>query len=402
MSYPLIVTNNIPQITKEISRKMRSEVAKLYIANTAHDVQWLIDKYNANPDIPGIECVIADADLSAVKILDSINKRSNGSKTRHLPIISTLLLVPPTIDSETILKIKEVGGANVMLRHPGALSAEIFTRVLETMYKMKNIERTYKDLSTNSKMITFPYIPIFHNNLDVDNDGEADYGLALQNGEGRFGDTGEEDDDDEEIFSLEKDHMEAGSVSSWTYASSMLPAFVKERRNINFEDEKLPEENATEWRRLPDLKTRHRLDQEAHFDEGEHSKHLTSHEPDETVEDGSNRSQLIVKTQDELSESESMVLSLDSKGVESDAFFPSHATRKKKDGLKLISSAKKNKELSLLDLSFRPHDVKSNKKSSTLNFDPTLLPFLHSHKIDLSNTFTIGGNRAKIMRLYVY
>ena len=40
--------------TKDLSRKLRGEVNKMYIANGVNDAVWLIEKYNSNPDIPGI------------------------------------------------------------------------------------------------------------------------------------------------------------------------------------------------------------------------------------------------------------------------------------------------------------------------------------------------------------
>ena len=166
--------------------------------------------------------MISDADISMIKLIDSINKRGNNPKTSHLPIIATLLLVPPDIDSEFMEKLKDAGGVNVTLSHPGTLTKEIFSRVLETMYQMSSIEKTYKALSKSTQMATFPYLPLFHSKIDVDNDGEADFGLDVN------ADDESENDDDEDRLNKP---TESGSMGSWTYSSSMLPGFVKEGRD---------------------------------------------------------------------------------------------------------------------------------------------------------------------------
>ena len=187
----------------------------------------------------GIECLIADADVSMIKLIDAINKRGNNPKTSHLPIVSTVLLVPSDVDNDFFEKLRDVGGANVTLAHPGALTEQIFSRILETMYQMSSIEKTYKELSKSTQMVTFPYLPLFHSSIDVDNDGEADYGLAVGGGDEDDDDDDDDDDnDDENDDENQEDHhfekIEAGSVNSWTYASSMLPEFVKDGRNKAF------------------------------------------------------------------------------------------------------------------------------------------------------------------------
>ena len=185
--------------------------------------------YSVQPDFllpSGIQCLIADADISMVKLVEGINKRVNDPKTSHLPIVATLLLVPPDIDSEFMEKLKEVGGVNVMLSTPGVMTRQIFSRVLETMYQMSAIERTYKDLSKSTQMATFPYLPLFHSDIDVDNDGEADYGIDVNNDDD---DDGDDDYDNED--NQNKKVTESESLTSWTYSSSMLPSFVKDRRD---------------------------------------------------------------------------------------------------------------------------------------------------------------------------
>ena len=166
--------------------------------------------------------MIADADTPMLKLIDGINKRGNDPKTSHLPIIATLLLLPPDIDGEFMEKLEEVGGVNVTLSHSSILTKEIFSRVLETMYQMSSIEKTFKALSKSTQLATFPYLPLFHSEIDVDNDGEADYGLDVKD------DAENESDDDED---RPDEAAECGSVASWTYASSMLPSFVKEGRD---------------------------------------------------------------------------------------------------------------------------------------------------------------------------
>ena len=202
--------------SKLLARKLRPEVAKLYIANTHSDALWLIERYNSNPDIPGIDAVIADADLNALKLIEAINKRANTVGKSQFPIIATLLLLPPNIDADYLHMLSAVGGANALLSFPG-LSYSIFNRVLELMYQMKSIESAYTDLSKTTQMASHKFIPLFQSDLDLDGDGRPD---------------AEQDDDhlEEDDVDSQMDNEGNQSVSSWTYASSILPDFVKDRR----------------------------------------------------------------------------------------------------------------------------------------------------------------------------
>jgi hypothetical protein len=68
----LLVSKN--KFSKNLGRKLRPELSKMFISSSTSDALWLIEKYNSNPDVPGIDAVIMDADTSALKLVENINK----------------------------------------------------------------------------------------------------------------------------------------------------------------------------------------------------------------------------------------------------------------------------------------------------------------------------------------
>lgn len=251
-SIVLFVTKN--KNSKALAKKLRPEISKMYLAASTQDAIMLIEKYNSNPDIPGIDCAIIDADLSVFRLLEYINTRSTKKETSHFAIISTILLMPSNCDSDFVQNIKAAGGANAMLKYP-ELTRRIFENVLEVMFRVKEVEGVYKDLSKATHTKQFPFLPLFQSDNKVESDNENDEVV-----EEEIDEASEEDENVQDGMGslLDNDISEAGSFDSWTYSSSMIPGFVKDVRNEAAATS--TNEALRDWRRRADLKSRHKLD----------------------------------------------------------------------------------------------------------------------------------------------
>jgi hypothetical protein len=255
-SIVLFVTKN--KNSKALAKKLRPEISKMYLASSTQDAIMMIEKYNSNPDVPGIDCAIIDADLSVFRLLEYINTRAAKKETSHFAIISTILLIPSNCDLEFVQNIKAAGGANAMLKYP-ELTRRIFENVLEVMFRVKAVEGVYKDLNKATYTKHFPFLPLFQSDTKVGSEDENDENDEAA-GDEEVDEASEEDENihDDMGGLLDNDISEAGSFDNWTYSSSMLPGFVKDVRNEAAASS--TNEAIRDWRRRPDLKTRHKLD----------------------------------------------------------------------------------------------------------------------------------------------
>ena len=252
----LLVSKN--KFSKNLGRKLRPELSKMFTSSSTSDALWLIEKYNSNPDVPGIDAVIMDADTSALKLVENINKRAIDRKTCQFPVIATILLIPYNVDTDYMNILNSVGGATACLSFPGT-TKKIFERVLETIYQFKMIESTYKDLSKVRQTKQFPFLPLFQSSEHHDN---TDHNYADDD------DDDDEDDEDDNVSNGEDNQSndksegkyregdlgsdgEVDSVENWTYSSSMLPGFVKDLRNETAS--KFKNESYKNWKTLPGI-----------------------------------------------------------------------------------------------------------------------------------------------------
>ena len=324
----------------EIARKLRPEMKNTYIASELNQALSLIEKHNSDPDIPGIDCIICDTDLSTLRLLDTINKRSKSDETKNLPLISTILLLSKN-DPEYLIGLNSVGGANTTFESNISVGL-LFEKILEVIHRQKCIEVAYKELKGGRK-VTFPYFALFENEA-VDEISEDEHGKEFVEQKGKAG--GDKSND-------------MSSLNNWTYSSSMLPDYIKNARD------QVEGQNGGDWRKLKDLEVRHKLDTEA-------VKFLnTSKAPQENGDDSVSRLDI-----DSLQE-------LDSSRLQDSLVLDEHI------GVVKSCPAIKQNANNLLDKSKRP--VWSSKGT----LDPEFRSFLVHKEINTKSVSVGGLNKAK-------
>ena len=318
--------------SRDLASKLHAEVGKMYIAGDLNQAFLLIEKHNSNPDTPGIDCVLADSDNSTLRLLESINKRFVNADTKHLPIISTILLLPKD-DPDYLQSVQSVGGANSVLDGSKPVGL-IFEEVIEKMYRQKSIEIAYNQLKGGQRR-SYPYVPLFQTEIQKE--------------------TAEKEADGDDLFTSAESLQ--GTLSDWTHSSSMLPGFIKDARDgVEAEEGKLDE--TTGWRDSPDRLYRHELDAKV--------------------------SKIIQKKQS--TKQRNSVMKPSSK-LNKKIFYD--VDDAKSPGAYFMTQ-------SILDVYKRPKYIKPKKGSMSMPFDPELRPFLNRLKgenIVYSNELvhTIGG-----------
>ena len=187
---------------KELARKLRPEFSRLYLSDDVKECLKLLNRHTNDEALPPIDLVIMDFDTQSMKMLDMLNKRSVNPLTKHLPLISTIVLLPleyegsggpmmgemagmhtsgATMATNSTLAndydpkqmIANVGGCNVMLSHNVSTKQMLYS-ALDTLWRRKLIESSYKDvLIVKSVSAKYPFYPIFSQTRGAGGDGRA-------------------------------------------------------------------------------------------------------------------------------------------------------------------------------------------------------------------------------------
>jgi hypothetical protein len=216
--------------SRALGRKLRPELKCLYIAQDVNKALNLIKKHNSDPDSPGIDVVIADADLSSIRLIDVINKRAEDQSTKKLPLIATILLLNDRVDQEYLNNITSIGGVTAII--PAKTSSRnVFEKVVEIMHRQKMIESAYKDLKHSTSMKKFPFLPLFQSSNGDDDEDEEIYSMSEEEEEGDDDDLHENDENDDNLLGIDG-FSTNDSIGKWSYASSMIPAGIKDLRDV--------------------------------------------------------------------------------------------------------------------------------------------------------------------------
>lgn len=165
-----------------------------------------------------------------MRILDYLNKRVTAPQTSALPLISSVVLLPPNADSETLQNIEAVGGANSVISLPCSTS-EILSTILHVLYRRRLVETTFRDLKEINQTERYPYLSIFaQNSNQLDSkDGDNDDNLVS---------TDEGADENKEtssqgLFAIPNDmsYIVVKNNDDWSHCSSMLPRALKKMRH---------------------------------------------------------------------------------------------------------------------------------------------------------------------------
>ena len=233
---------------RELSRKLRPEFSKVYVASQVRECFKLVRKHDGDENLPSIDIILADVDSQSLKFLEAINKRPKQKETANLPLISTIMLLPEDAslaaesriglgpntaerDAEVMrASIEAAGGANAILPH-SATTKTILTTALELLSRRKGLEEAFRELkAAKMKAAKYPYLPIF----------------SSKNNQTKNDDDDDDDDDDplkfnESSASTHRQRLKpvAGSdgstvsvseLSDWTETQSMLPSCVNQNR----------------------------------------------------------------------------------------------------------------------------------------------------------------------------
>ena len=107
-----------------------------------------------------ISLLLLEADAVSIKILDFLHKRITNKETSSFPLIASVVLLPVNPDPEITNNIEAAGGANAIVQLP-ATSAEIFTVMLNVLYRRRVVETVYTDLKVINQEQRYPFLPIF-------------------------------------------------------------------------------------------------------------------------------------------------------------------------------------------------------------------------------------------------
>lgn len=239
---------------KELARKLRPELGRLFLCTQVRECFKIMRKHDADESLPSIDIILSDVDSQSLKFLEAVNKRPKSKETSHLPMVSTIMVIPEeqqgiaggvgsgkaeVLDSEQHMAaaqatIDAVGGASAVLTH-SATSKEVLQAALDVLARRKNVESAYRDLkAAKMKAAKYPYLPLFSSKNNT----------MKENGD-------DDDDDDDDGFNFNESSAStqrikvtetatstasAGSTASvnemddWTDTSSMLPRFISANR----------------------------------------------------------------------------------------------------------------------------------------------------------------------------
>lgn len=146
--------------TKDLVRKYRPEFEEIYVFNDAKSCFSFIDTHNYDMDHQKISLLLLEADAVSIKILDFLHKRITNKETSSFPLIASVVLLPVNPDPEITNNIEAAGGASAIVQLP-ATSAEIFTAMLNVLYRRRVVETVYTDLKVINQEQRYPFLPIF-------------------------------------------------------------------------------------------------------------------------------------------------------------------------------------------------------------------------------------------------
>lgn len=207
---------------REVVRKLRPEFLRCFIVNEIKDCTRLIKKYCGVIGEPGIDIVILDGDGTGIKILDSINKRPFFEATSKLPIIYSVMLLPPNADNTLKENIEAIGGPNQLLTLPCS-TKNILYAVLDVLWRGQVVEKNFNILTQSVQRAKFAYIPIFKS----DNDDEESVRLSNDENEEILAD---DSSDPLDNYGKETSDQKTDVVDDWTYSSSIEANWMKSMR----------------------------------------------------------------------------------------------------------------------------------------------------------------------------
>ena len=179
---------------KELARKLRPEFGHFYHTEDVKECFKMLAKCNHGEEgVKPIDVVILDFDTHSIKLLDMINKRSSDPKTAHLPLISTIVILPleevggysaeggttqpqPQLGNKTQEDkqqgssegfdpkqlISAAGGCNAMQGH-NVSSKQMLYCALDALYRRKLVEGSYREIKiVKSVSSKYPYLSLIH------------------------------------------------------------------------------------------------------------------------------------------------------------------------------------------------------------------------------------------------
>lgn len=105
--------------------------------------------------------MIADYDSSAVRLIDSVNRRTTNPETKGCPIIPTIIILTDNNEKEALEHLRAVGGVTKIVKQPFQ-TKDLLYMIIDVLTTQKKVEETFKSL-TKKKIISskYPYMPIF-------------------------------------------------------------------------------------------------------------------------------------------------------------------------------------------------------------------------------------------------
>lgn len=155
----------------KLARKLRPECSKMLLTFEMKNCLKLLQRYDANSILTsaanggniglGIDLVIADFEVSCLKLLDYVNRKSSDFVGKKLPVVPIILLMPEGgCDNETMESIMAAGGANAILFAPHN-TRDIFAQIMEIHHHRRQVDVTFKDLRQNLQAVKYPFLPVF-------------------------------------------------------------------------------------------------------------------------------------------------------------------------------------------------------------------------------------------------
>ena len=213
--------------TKELVRKYRPEFEEIYVFNDAKSCFSFIDVHNYDMEHQKISLILLEADIVSIKILDYLSKRALVPETSSFPLIAAVVLLPPNVETEMMQNIETAGGASALIQLPSS-SADIFSSLIDVLYRRRVVETMYNDLKVINQESRYPFLPTFidakptvdHNSLSNVKRGDTDVN------QGDRGHDGEDNNDENNM-----NYIVTKNNDDWTECSSMLPKYVKSFRS---------------------------------------------------------------------------------------------------------------------------------------------------------------------------
>jgi CheY-like chemotaxis protein len=168
--------------------------------------------------------------LSAVRLIDFVNKRGINPQTKGSPIIPTVVLLTETSESNDVSEhLRAAGGATKVLRQP-ITSKDLLYDIMDVLCTQKKVDDTFK-LLTKKKVISskYPYMPIFDKVEDAVVSTENDAGGGRKMSKSADQDGGSTNGLSVSIGGTHHENR-IEEVEDVSECSSLLPDYVKRHR----------------------------------------------------------------------------------------------------------------------------------------------------------------------------